>query len=277
MLWKTAKSPDTFWIAFQVSLLWSASKTPLLFISRLVYLHREWRGWNHLGWFRGDFLKVFCSHVCLFSNQPFPDFEKHFKQLNCFWNNFLIIIIGMYAKELCAQTTLFASTFLFVICCMTCPSNLWLTWKWQRFWDWTQDTCGQHKMCTINNLAAPTLLFVWVGRERVTHTDEGSSYASVWSQSAGTIGSIVQLAGPCVPALPPYLSSETGVFLLVTHSPAALMAPSTVLSAKTAVTQSEKYLNYKINSLCIFFKVGFLFALCNFCKIVKQTKNSFRF
>ena len=42
---------------------------------------------------------------------------------------------------------------------------------------------------------------------------------SVCRKRAGTIVSIVQQAGPCVPTPPPYLSAETGVFLLVTHSP----------------------------------------------------------
>lgn len=68
-------------------------------------------------------------------------------------------------------------------------------------------------------------------RESYTHTElRASSPVSVCSQSAGTIGSIVQLAGPCVLAPPPYLSTETGVFLLVTHSPATLPAAYTQLT-----------------------------------------------
>lgn len=55
---------------------------------------------------------------------------------------------------------------------------------------------------------------------RTLHTHTHTlSLVSVFSQSTGTIESIVQLAGPCVPTPRPYLSTETGVFLLVTQMP----------------------------------------------------------
>lgn len=77
-------------------------------------------------------------------------------------------------------------------------------------------------------------------RERgsYTHTElRASSPVSVCSQSTGTIGSIVQLTGPCVPAPPPYLNTETGVFLLVTHSPATL--PAAYTQPATEITHLE--------------------------------------
>ena len=75
-------------------------------------------------------------------------------------------------------------------------------------------------------------------RESYTHTElRASSPVSVCSQSAGTIGSIVRLAGPCVPAPPPYLSTETGVFLLVTHSPATL--PAAYTQPATEITHTH--------------------------------------
>ena len=77
-------------------------------------------------------------------------------------------------------------------------------------------------------------------RESYTHTElRASSPVSVCSQSAGTIGSIVRLAGPCVPAPPPYLSTETGVFLLVTHSPATL--PAAYTQPATEITHTHTH------------------------------------
>lgn len=71
--------------------------------------------------------------------------------------------------------------------------------------------------------------------KRATHTlGSGLPLLRVSAVRAqGTIGSIVHLAGPCLPTPPPYLSTETGVFLLVTHSPATLPAAYTLLAPKS--------------------------------------------
>lgn len=148
-------------------------------------------------------------------------------------------------------------------------SDWQLACKRQRYWDLARGACGQHNMCTINKFDSVCRVIVWAGRAReraresYTHTElTASSPVSVCSQSAGTIGSIVQLAGPCVPAPPPYLSTETGVFLLVTHSPATLPAAYTQLTHLEACIDWLRT-DYRYSSHLSFEPLAFLLAFPN--------------
>lgn len=96
-------------------------------------------------------------------------------------------------------------------------------------------------------------------RESYTHTGlRASSPVSVCRQSAGTIGSIVHLAGPCVPAPLLYLSTETGVFLLVTHSPATLTAAYTLVATDIIFTYTCIH-RHKLNRLTCWLQTVILF------------------